>query len=155
MVKAVTPEVNPDTEPLFLVDINGNVQVKGEVIPRTNHEGPEGEYTYVLFNFGVRWCGWSTACPGHFTTGTTRYTLYRRLCVSQGRSGRVRKISPPLGFVPQTIQPVASRYTNWAIPAQFMSVHSALPLPSTHTRYISFTAHKYFPPYYMFRPPTP
>jgi hypothetical protein len=28
----------------------------------------------------------------------------------------VRKISPPPGFDPRTVQPVASRYTDWAIP---------------------------------------
>jgi hypothetical protein len=33
----------------------------------------------------------------------------------QGRSGRVRKISPPPGFDPRTVQPVASRYTDYAI----------------------------------------
>jgi hypothetical protein len=33
----------------------------------------------------------------------------------QGRSGRVRKISPAPGFDPRTVQPVASRYTDWAI----------------------------------------
>jgi hypothetical protein len=30
----------------------------------------------------------------------------------QGRSGQVRKISPPPGFDPRTVQPVASRYTD-------------------------------------------
>ena len=44
--------------------------------------------------------------------GNTRYPLYRRLVGPQGRSGRVRKISPPLGFEPRTVQPVASRYTD-------------------------------------------
>jgi hypothetical protein len=34
----------------------------------------------------------------------------------QGRSGRVRKILPPPGFNPQTVQPVASHYTDYAIP---------------------------------------
>ena len=34
----------------------------------------------------------------------------------QGRSGRVRKISPLQGFDSRTVQPVASRYTDWAIP---------------------------------------
>ena len=48
--------------------------------------------------------------------GNTRYLLYRRLGGPQGRSGRLRKISPPPGFDPQTVQPVASRYTDWAIP---------------------------------------
>jgi hypothetical protein len=37
-----------------------------------------------------------------------------RLGGSQGRSGQVRKISPPPGFDPRTVQPVASRYTEWA-----------------------------------------
>jgi hypothetical protein len=46
--------------------------------------------------------------------GKTRYPLNRRLGGPQGRSGQVRKISPPPGFDPRTVQPVASRYTDWA-----------------------------------------
>jgi hypothetical protein len=42
----------------------------------------------------------------------TQYLLYRRLGGPQGRSGRVRKILPPPGFDPRTVQPVASRYTD-------------------------------------------
>jgi len=45
--------------------------------------------------------------------GKTRYPLYRRLGGPQGRSGQVRKISPPPGFDPRTVQPLASRYTDW------------------------------------------
>jgi hypothetical protein len=37
---------------------------------------------------------------------------------AEGRYGRVRKISPPLRFDPRTVQPVGSRYTDCAIPAQ-------------------------------------
>ena len=44
----------------------------------------------------------------------TRYPLYRRLGGSQGRSGQVQKISLPPGFDPRTVQPVASRYTDYA-----------------------------------------
>ena len=47
-----------------------------------------------------------------------QYPLYRRLGEPQGRFGRVRKISLPPGFDPWTVQPVDSRYTNWAIPAR-------------------------------------
>ena len=47
----------------------------------------------------------------------TRYPLYRRLRGPQGLSARVRKISPPLEFDLRTVQPVASRYTDCAIPA--------------------------------------
>ena len=47
--------------------------------------------------------------------GKTRYPLYRRLGGPQGRSGHVRKISPPPGFDHRTVQPVAaSRYTDYA-----------------------------------------
>jgi hypothetical protein len=46
--------------------------------------------------------------------GKTWYPLNRRLGGPHGRSGRVRKISPPPGFDPRTVQPVNSRYTDWA-----------------------------------------
>jgi len=46
--------------------------------------------------------------------GKTRYPFYRRLGGPQGRSEQVRKISAPPGFDPRTIQPVASRYTDYA-----------------------------------------
>ena len=55
----------------------------------------------------------SASRPGRsLSPGKTRYPLYRRLGGPQGRSGQVWKISPPPGFDPQTIQPVASHYTD-------------------------------------------
>jgi hypothetical protein len=48
--------------------------------------------------------------PAALPPGKTRYPLYRRLGGYQGQSGRVREISPPLGFDPRTVQPVTSRY---------------------------------------------
>ena len=50
--------------------------------------------------------------PAALPPGKTRYPLYRKLGGPQGWSERVRKISPPLGFDPQTVQPAASRYTD-------------------------------------------
>jgi hypothetical protein len=50
--------------------------------------------------------------PTVLTPGKIRYPLYRRLGGAQGRSGRMRKISPLPGFDPQIVQPVASRYTD-------------------------------------------
>jgi hypothetical protein len=41
-----------------------------------------------------------------------------------GRSGRVRKISPPPGFLPQTVQPVVNRYTHYTLPAHFGMLYS-------------------------------
>jgi hypothetical protein len=48
--------------------------------------------------------------PGHFTLGKeTWHKLHRGLVGPQGKSGQVQKIpSPPLGFSPKTIKPVAS-----------------------------------------------
>ena len=58
----------------------------------------------------------SASRPGRsLPPGKTRYPLYRRLGGPQDRSGLVQKISPTTG----TVQPVASHYTDWAIPAQW------------------------------------
>ena len=61
--------------------------------------------------------GWSTPRPGRFTPGKERYPPYGKLGGPQGRSEQVRKISPPPGFHPRTVQSVASRYTDCAIAA--------------------------------------
>ena len=56
--------------------------------------------------------GWLALRPSRFTTGKeSQYPLHRRLGGPQDQSGRVRKISPPSGFDPRTVQPVASLYT--------------------------------------------
>jgi hypothetical protein len=58
--------------------------------------------------------------PGRFLPpGKTRYPLYRRLGGPQGRSGPVRKILLPPGIDPRTVQPVDSRYTDWATRHQY------------------------------------
>jgi len=62
--------------------------------------------------------------PAALPTGKTRYQFYRRLGGPQRRSGQVRKISLPRGFDPRTVQPVTSRYTDWAIPAHKVKVTS-------------------------------
>jgi hypothetical protein len=61
-------------------------------------------YLYSFSNLGARWGGWSTPRTGRFTPGReTRYWFYRRLGGPQGRSGRVRKTTPPPGFDPRTV----------------------------------------------------
>jgi hypothetical protein len=47
----------------------------------------------------------------------TRFPLYRRLGGPQDLSGKVRELSPQPGFDPRIVQPVASHYTDYAIPA--------------------------------------
>ena len=55
--------------------------------------------------------------------GKTQYPLYRRLGGPQGPVWTgAENLATPLGFDPRTAQPVASRYTDWAIPA---AVHPA------------------------------
>jgi len=56
--------------------------------------------------------------PTALPPGKTLCPLYMRLGAPQGRSGRIRKISPPPGFDRRTFQPVASRYTYSINPAQ-------------------------------------
>jgi hypothetical protein len=67
---------------------------------------------------------WSAARPGRtLPPGKTRYQLYRGLGGSQGRYGQVRKISPPPGFDLRTVQPVVSRYNDWATRPTFRIIH--------------------------------
>jgi len=47
----------------------------------------------------------------------TQYPLCRRLGGPQGGPGWVQKISPPLGFDPRIVQPIASHCTDYAIAA--------------------------------------
>jgi len=57
------------------------------------------------------WEGGQRHASATLPPGKTRYALYRRLGGPQGRSGRVGIISPPPGFYPRTVHPIASRYT--------------------------------------------
>ena len=91
-----------------------------KVYSRIGHEGPEEEQRYMStlsLTSALDGGGWLTRRPGCFSPRKdTWYPLYRRLGGPQGWYGRVRKISPPPGIDPPTIQPVASLYTDWAIP---------------------------------------
>ena len=81
--------------------------MKGKVHPKTGHEGLGRELRYsctLSLTLVLDGGGWSKPRPAALHPGKTRYPLYRRLGRPQGRSGRVRKISPPSGFVPRTVQ---------------------------------------------------
>ena len=53
---------------------------------------------------------WSAARPG---CTLPLYPFYRRLGGSQDRSGRAENLVPT-GIRPRNVQPVVSRYTDWA-----------------------------------------
>jgi len=64
----------------------------------------------------------SVSRPGRsLPPGKIRYSLYRRLCGPQGRSGQVRKISPPTG-----IRSPDRRYTYYATRPTITTVHRQL-----------------------------
>ena len=89
--------------------------IKVEVLPITGHEGPEGSRCIaLLFLKPQRLVGvdGQRHALAALLPGKTWYPLYRRLGGPQGRSGRLRKISPPPEFDPRTIHPVASCYTD-------------------------------------------
>jgi hypothetical protein len=92
---------------------------KGKGRRRTRPRKPKREQRYssaLSLTSALDWGGWIRPCHGHFTPGKeTRYALYGRLGGPQGRPGRARKISPPPGFGPCTVQRVAGCYTDGAI----------------------------------------
>ena len=79
------------------------------------HRGSRG-ITLPFHDHGT-WRGWGVSVTPRqlFTPGKNQYPLYRRLGGPQGLSGQVRKISPAPGFNTWTVQPVASRYTDYAV----------------------------------------
>jgi hypothetical protein len=74
---------------------------KGQVHPRTGYEGPEEEWRYsstLYLTSALDGVGGPCHAPAASPSGKIWYLLYRRLGGPQGRSGRVRKISPPTGI---------------------------------------------------------
>jgi len=81
---------------------------------RTAHRGSRG-IALLFHDHGTRRGEGSASRTGRsLPPGKTLYPLYKRLGGPQGRSGKASKISPPPGFDPRTVQPVASRYTDYA-----------------------------------------
>ena len=83
--------------------------------------------------------------PAALLPGKTQYPLYNRLGGPQDHSGWVWKISPSPGFDPRTVQPVASRNTDWFIPYLWNSCF--LITPSAYkdwdNKYLNQTITKY------------
>ena len=86
-----------------------------------------------------------TPRPGRFTPGKEiQYPLYRRFGGLQSQSRWVRKICPPPGFEPRTVQPVASRYTVYVIPGFFLFERLASNFSKANLpRYCKFVVYKF------------
>ena len=102
---------------------------------RTAHRGSRGVALPFHDHGTRRGEGVSVTPRPLFAPGKTRYPLYRRLGEPQGRSGQVRKISPPPGFDPRTLQPVASRYTDYATRPTVLGDESIRYLPPLHIKF--------------------
>ena len=98
-------------------------RVKAKVLPvqatkalRVGRANSSTQFKTSILKMGV---GGQRHAPAALPPEKTRYPLYSRLDGPQGRSGRVRKFSPlPTGIrYPRTVQPVASRYSDWAVAA--------------------------------------
>ena len=87
---------------------------------RTAHGGSRGIALLFLDHSIRRGRGVSVTLQPLFTPGKDPYPLYRKLFGPQSRSGRVRKFSPQQEFDPRTVEPVTSRYTDWAAWPTFM-----------------------------------
>ena len=96
---------------------------KGKVHPRTSHEAPTGGVEVQLYSFlniGARWKWVVNGTPRPFyPQGRDPVPIVQE---AGWTSGRVRKISPLPEFDPQTVQTLASSYTNCAIPARMLYI---------------------------------
>jgi hypothetical protein len=91
--------------------ITTTVMVTSLRLPYNRPWMPIGEvqvHLYFFFNFITRWRWVVNATPQ--PRKKTQYTLYSRRGRPQGRSRRVRKISPAPEFEPRTVQLIAIRY---------------------------------------------
>jgi hypothetical protein len=88
--------------PSILQYVNNGDETQRKDHPRTGHKVPDGKQKYS-YTLSLTWVldgsEWSKSRSGLFTSGKeTWYPLDWRLVGPQGRSGRVRKISPHTGI---------------------------------------------------------
>jgi hypothetical protein len=81
---------------------------------RTAHRVSRG-IALLFLDHGTR-SGWGVSVTPRplFNSGKNPIPLCTRLGGPQDRSGQMRRISPPPEFDPRMVQPLASRYTDWA-----------------------------------------
>jgi len=84
--------------------------IRDKIHLRTGYEGPEAEKRYGC-TLSLTSATHRPLCPLAKTTGTCCTGGW---FAPGGRSGRMRKFFPPPGFDLQTVQPLASRYTDYA-----------------------------------------
>jgi hypothetical protein len=99
----------------FSSALNTNTGKHHPVTYHERHREGVGAYLYFLFHPGV-----VKPTPRQLNPRERKpvHSVYEAGGVGgQVRSGRVQKISPPPRFEPRAVQPIASRYTDYIIPA--------------------------------------
>ena len=112
-------------EALRYLETSGNVyrptsKGNGKFHPRIGHEGTEVKWysSTLSLTSALDAVGGQLNAPAALAPRKPRCSLYRRLGGPQTCCCQLRKISPaPPGFDLRTVQVVASRFTNSAIPA--------------------------------------
>jgi hypothetical protein len=97
-----TAQVKNEWNLTYKVKVKVKMNVKVKVNFTLEQATKVGEYrcsSTLSLTSALDGGGWSTPRPGRFTSEEeTRYPHYWRLCGPQGRSGRVREISPSTGI---------------------------------------------------------
>jgi hypothetical protein len=95
------------------------VKGKGKGRYPVRPEGPDGGrgIAQSFLTSALEGGGWSAPRPGPFTPGKDPVPIVQEVGWAPGPVWtNVKNLAPP-EFEPRTVQPVASRYTDWAIPA--------------------------------------
>jgi len=113
----------------YILECKVKVKVKCNLVQalrlctgRTAHRGSRGIALQFLDHGTRRGWGVSVTPQPLFTPGKDPVPNVQETGWAPGQSGQVRKISPPRGLDPRTIQPAASRYTDYATWPTFWSV---------------------------------
>jgi hypothetical protein len=101
-----------------LQTVRGEVTGRGKVHPRRGHEGPEGEYRYsstLSLTSALDGGQWLTSRPGRFTPVRNPVPIIQDVGWAPGPvSTGAKNLASQPGFDPRSVQPVASRYTDYA-----------------------------------------
>jgi hypothetical protein len=97
------------------MEVEVKVKVKFNLEPATKTQSSIGT---ALFLISARDRNvWSVPCPGRFTPEKDPVPIVQEAGRAPFSYGRERKTSPPPQFDRRTVQPVATRYTDYAISA--------------------------------------
>jgi hypothetical protein len=128
--------------PSFLLSLDVRVKVYFTLEDATEAQSRSRDIA-LLFRYPRRGLGWVVNATPRPLYSREHQGVYRRLGGPQGRSGRVRKISPPPGFDPRSTSPNESLYRLyffccgiWPIPGHglFLTGFTIILRHATHDR---------------------